>query len=704
MCGRGQYVCTDMHRHTAKAVSVSPPKTPFRRVGSTILSIYAKFIMVPVCDRRTGYAVAGIFSVLVTLVFLCTALLSSPGSLFYLINPENIGVHGNVVIYLAAGGVFISSFVSISLVVKKDMFPDLNISLRLKYCLIAGFSIASAVTVYLLYAALYQGYYRVHTFSPPVLAIILVLVSMAAFAALYHEKGKFNKKWILYTIYACVAVVLGLTVTTPNIFYEGGGLAFGTHSIDSMFNVHHASSYIDSIYSTLKGQPYTGDYTDQYGHYGLFFYVPLKLFGGSMLTISIIMGVLMALSALFLMGAVHISLRSNYLKAFVAIAGGLCLAANTAAYIYWQVLPHRMIFPCAMIFLVALYSKKDALTKKEYAVGSLISILAVLWNFESGIAVAAAWFMFIIIRYYQDNDFNVRSFAKTLSVMAGALALYIFIPYLIVNAYNYLVTGLDPGSFLSMREFIGSTLDPYYMSYLNYRWTLGAMQIEFLMLLFLGCIAWALVSTSILSPNGKRSTPAIVAASISIAGLVLLTKSVNNTLNVPVGIWLFAAAALGILASQMIWELKNIKQWKKFDLCSLVKIPVCSLALIGLVMMGTHAADIGKTVSPLLSPDYGGFVSFTKEVEEYVPRDTLAVGEGTTAIYMELGWDKRYYKFYSTDDELRELFSTNDSFFILTEETELSKDHSKFVDLGEYHLVREFSYRGIHYGYYEKNP
>jgi hypothetical protein len=200
-----------------------------------------------------------------------------------------------------------------------------------------------------------------------------------------------------------------------------------------------------------------------------------------------------------------------------------------------------------------------------------------------------------------------------------------------------------------------------------------------------------------------------VAASTSVAGLALLTKCINNTGGIPVEVWLCAVVALGILASQMIGEIKTIKKWKSFDLYGLVKVTACSLALIGLVIVGTHAADLGKNANQF-SLNHGNFVSFTKEIEEYVPPNTLAVGEGTTAIYMELGWDKQHYKFYSTDDELRELFSTNDSFFIFTGVTvpweggtELT-DNSQFVDLGKYYLSKSFTYNGLHYGYYQRNP
>jgi|GEM_PF-4887318 len=659
----------------------------------------------PVCDKRVGYILSGIISAAASLILLGSILLSTRGGILYFLNLESLGIYGNIIVYLLTGGVFILMFVLMSVAVKRDMFPNLNMPLRMRQCFAIGCLITVTVAAYLLYGILYRGYYVLQILPAFVLLIIALVIASVSFVALYHEKGKFNK-WALYVIYTGVAVVLALTVFTPDIFYMGG-LVFGSQGgVDSAFNVHHASAYIDSIYNILHGQPYIGDQTDQYGHYGLFFYLPLKLFGESVFTISIILGTLMAVSSLCLIGAVHVTLRSNYLKAFVVIAAGLCLAANTANYIYWQVLPHRIIFPSLMIFVVALYAKKGALMKKEYAIGSIISMLAILWNLESGIAAAAAWFMFIVIKYYQDNDFNIRNFARNLLLILGALALYLLVPYLIVNMYNCLVTGFDPGSLLSVRGFIGAMADPDYFVHLNSKWTFGIQPTEFMMFLFLGCIAWALVNTHILSAKGGgiSSTPAIVAASMSVAGLTLLTKCINHQGGVPVEVWLFTAAVLGILVSQTIWEIKNIKEWRRFDPYSVVKVSVCSLALLGLAIMGTHATDVGRSADPMLNSNYDEFISFTKDVEKHVPKDTLAIGDGTSAIYMELGWDRQYYRFHLTDDELKELLSVNDSFFILMNARTLNI-LSQLDDPTEYQLIGDiFSYNGLQYGYYERKP
>ena len=655
------------------------------------------------CDKRTGYAISAIVSVAASLAILCLSLLSPPGSLFYFMSPESIGIYGNVLIYLLVGGVFLLSFILMSVAVKRGIFPNLNTSSRTRNLMVIGLFVITVIVVCLLFSTTHMDWYITYSVSLFEAAVIITILTLISIIILYREKGETNRNWILYTIYAVVAIILGITVVTPDVFWEGS-LVFGIHPFGSAQNAHHASAYIDSIYNVLHGVPFTGGITDQYGNYALFFYPFLKIFGENVMTISIIMGVLMVLTMLCLAGAVHITVKSNYLKALIVLAGGLCLASTTAGLIYWQSIPHRMFFPSVMILAVALYSRKDVLTKKEYAIGSLISTLAILWNFESGIATAAAWFMFLFIKYYQNNDFNIRNFAKNMVMMAGALAVYILVPFLIVNLYNYLVTGLDPGSLLTMSEFIGAMLDVKYITELNYRWKMISTT-EFMMFTFLLCIAWALLNTRILSKGREPSTPSMVAASISIIGLVMLTKIINNAAGFPVEVWFLAAMAIGILASQMTWELKNIREWKKFDLYSLIKVQVCSLALIGLVMMGTHAVDLGENLNPQSSLNNSDFISFTEEIREHVPRDTLAYGDGTTAIYMQIGWDKQQYSFYLPGDELRELLSNNDRFLINIQDTLAGglyhRDNLQFVP-PTHHLVKEFIYNGVQFAYFER--
>lgn len=47
-----------------------------------------------------------------------------------------------------------------------------------------------------------------------------------------------------------------------------------------MSDSYHGHAYFNSVYNIYQGMPYTHNVTSIYGHYALFFKIPLKLFHG----------------------------------------------------------------------------------------------------------------------------------------------------------------------------------------------------------------------------------------------------------------------------------------------------------------------------------------------------------------------------------------------------------------------------------------
>ena len=634
-------------------------------------------------NEKMSYLLAGGISAIASLLFFRAILLSTPGGLLYPINPEILGTWGNVFVYLIICLLFITLFLAISLLVKHDKLMILKKLPSIKY------GIFVIIVVICIGAGLFYGLLdEVWILSPLNILTIGSIIFLFSLVVLYYEKGNSIGKWFFLIIILIVAILLGFIAATPNTFgagYEG-----------TLYNVHHSSAYLDSIYGVLYARPYAGGITDQYGHYALFFYWPLKVFGATPLTVSIILGILFACSFICLMGAVHVLVESNYLKVLIALSAGGILASISALSIYWQTFPHRLIFPSVMILLIAL-SSKERLTAKGYLIGTLLSILSVLWNFESGIASTAAWIFFVIVNYYQYNGFDIKNAVKCLLKIIILFAICLFVPYFIVNLYNVLITGFDFEYLLSFKQFIGSMTEETYIDFLRTELKWGNLPYLYIMFTFLGCVALSLRSTSIITKEKTPSPIFVVSAATSMIGLVLLTMCINRTVAGPAAVYIFVAVVLGLIAYGMIWELKKFKRRGTHDLYDVSKVCICSLALMGIILMGVSAADVGENVDNKYSTgcyDYDNFVSFTDEIKADVPKDTIAAGFGTTAIYMELGWDKGYYKF-DDSDELQDLLSSSDSFLI---------GHELFshVDSMVYNLEIEFVYKGQFYRYYER--
>ena len=73
-----------------------------------------------------------------------------------------------------------------------------------------------------------------------------------------------NSRKKILLIYV-MAILMSILLFTPNPFLDGFG------------GIYHIHAYENSIYNVLQGQPYYLENTSIYGHYGLFFYLPVKL-------------------------------------------------------------------------------------------------------------------------------------------------------------------------------------------------------------------------------------------------------------------------------------------------------------------------------------------------------------------------------------------------------------------------------------------
>ena len=112
--------------------------------------------------------------------------------------------------------------------------------------------------------------YGWHT-QPLAVMILLFLAELAVFFWLYENLSLTEKKgeWIIWLTYAALVVLIFYCMYTPNIYGRG-----------EQGDNYHAHAYFNSVYNVYQGVPYTHNVTSIYGHYGLFFKIPMKLVHG----------------------------------------------------------------------------------------------------------------------------------------------------------------------------------------------------------------------------------------------------------------------------------------------------------------------------------------------------------------------------------------------------------------------------------------
>ena len=444
---------------------------------------------------------------------------------------------------------------------------------------------------------------------------------------------------------------------------------FTNWSFGTMYNVFHSSSYIDSIANVFFGHPYRGLECDLYGHYGLFFILPLKIFGGATKTIGIIMGLLAAITFIAFAVSVMLSVKQFIVK--VASLAALGLSGTLAVSIYWQSFPHRMIFPALTMLVLTLLGRKKA-SKKSYFIGLILPVCAVIWNFESGVLCAVAWGIYGARVFFQGKN-RILSVILAECISAGVSCLGAL---LVLNIYNAAVHGPVLGfnelrGFAQISGHIDSIASPLAVGNEEYIHTI---------ILCMGCALWGLWKLLV----KKEDSPKVMfALATAVFGLGIITYYVNDNGGGPTIFRGYLVLSAAVVASGID---------SKKDLYSLVKKGACIYACTAIFAMGAMNRLFWKDIISLKNSgayNYEEFQAFADRMDSEIAPDTVAEGFGTSALFLAMGRDD------CTDD-----------FQFKYEDVEGAEHFVKFwidpVDFEGYRVVEYYSYGDTCFGYFEK--
>ena len=248
--------------------------------------------------------------------------------------------------------------------------------------------------------------------------------------------------------YLCSSeILIFYCMDTPNIF---GRAEAGDH--------FHAHAYYNSVYNVYQGLPYTDTMTSIYGHYGLLFKIPMELVGGDFRMFVLMIAALGTLAHVCAFLVLELTVESRILRALGAVAAAFPVLGMRGGY-YWQVWPHRMIFPMILLLYAAILMKKQWWNVWTGLTGYLICLLAILWNTETGVILAVAWMALFVSRCLTGGEWRIGRLTRTVPVHAVCVAASFFGAYGIVNLYN--LSKHSPANTLG--EFLIPLLSDSYM-------------------------------------------------------------------------------------------------------------------------------------------------------------------------------------------------------------------------------------------------
>lgn len=256
--------------------------------------------------------------------------------------------------------------------------------------------------------------------------LFLVLAMLAAVTICFSGM-KYDKKsndWALKALYLFEIISMQINRTIINI-YGADSHPFG--------ETHHISAYYDEITYIAKGEPFRGGGSELYGHYAIFWRLPMMIFGNNLKVIGIVAGVVAAITFLFFILSIHRLFRLNFIKIMASLT--LWSALTSSRLIDFSIVLHRYVFLSIVLYLMVRWQKVD-LSIKRRLIGYLICILALVWNTESGLCISLAWAVYIVIREIENKDRCFLLALKKFFIQIVIVCIEVVLFFASVELYN----------------------------------------------------------------------------------------------------------------------------------------------------------------------------------------------------------------------------------------------------------------------------
>lgn len=426
-------------------------------------------------------------------------------------------------------------------------------------------------------------------------------------------------------------------------------LFFPNFMSDKLGTYSHFSAYVTSIIGVTDLQPYDDIFYSIYGHYGLFFIIPVKLLklAGinqlySIITVISICGFVTVISLIYV---IHKLISDDIIFILTTF---FSITAFTMYYIngeYYQLFPHRFLFPAIMtVFIVYEFNNRQG--GWSYFAYVLL-MFSFLWNIETGAVCFIAYICFKIIRRISENVSSKELILRTLLDIILGIASFFF-SFIVTNAYNYIV-GSSP---ITLYRYIYPFLSEEYKIFELIRTPINKIgNLWFIeTVLFLAVISYAFVWIKRRRAECKCLDCYPIWFFLALIGMGLLADYINRsaalsaTLSLP---WF--AILMGCICEHFGNLLNNADKLyidkSTYKLISAIRYIFCCTLLISFVSSFCY---IGITFGFRQSEwgggwDYKSMNTIANNVDSYVPDDAMAVGHSISLVYCMIGRKPQLY-------------------------------------------------------------
>jgi hypothetical protein len=588
--------------------------------------------------KRNREIICGGIAFLVSAVFfVCCLQISALSEAISSYGNLNILVYGMTLVLFC--GIFIAGMFFMG---KKDapkikLMEHPKVKWGVLLLIAAGQALFFAVGAQLETAQVGNVAYKYVWHTQPILLMTLLFILEAVVFFYLYSGCSFSLKdgrWILPVVYAVLTILIFYSMYTPNIFGRG-----------EWGDSYHGHAYFNSIYNVYWGMPFTGELTSIYGHYALFWKLPMKLVGGDFKMFVLMIAALGALTHLGAFLVLHQTVKSKVMRVLGALAVSFPILGMRGGY-YWQVWPHRMVFPVIMLLFALWVFKKKKVGAVSAVVGYLICMAGVVWNTETGMILAVSWAAVHISYLFSGQDATVGRFVRRVLFHGAGVAASFLGAFGIVNLYNILKH--SPAN--TIQEFLIPLMSDSYMTdvlQLEVPMYPSAYAGELLLLLIgtaMGISAW----TCFRKNKEKISWEIYLLFFLSVSALGRLVYYMNRPayhnldcchFSVVILLAYLGERGLRFVKSGKLRQIKTIS----FGAASSGGINIiCATAVLamstGTILQFSQNSQIRQNFHNMNEVD-----SFTQTVAEQIPENTFAFGLNATEIYSYMHWNTQCF-------------------------------------------------------------
>ncbi len=416
-------------------------------------------------------------------------------------------------------------------------------------------------------------------------------------------------------------------------------------------DIYHTSAYIQSIINVCQGVPYDIYTTGIYGHYGLLYAPFVHLLGGTGTSITLLIAFFGALTTVICAYIIDNIIKNNYLRILTIFSSILTVAAMRQTA-YYQLQPHRILFPMLIVALIVFFKKHNFRMTglKTLLIGYAVCTLAIIWNTETGIFCAAAFSVSTIIDHWQNHFWYEKSslylylkcmFSCLVSMLAALLT---------VNIYNIFCGGkpIFRAFFFPMFEkdymidWLGHFIvDDMQMG--NYPWVCVVILLSSMLLFAL--------SHTYFFGNKNPDPIAPVIGCLSMVGLLGFSYYANRAAFYNLDICCqICCIGTGFFCDRYSGSIRLLKT-ERLSFTGTIRASYSIIAYFILCSMAVHIYLFFPLTGQKADDkvfDYASLQAKASTLAAAVPMNTYAYGTGIDFLYQELGWhNQQYYRDYS---------------------------------------------------------